>query len=89
MAKGILGQPAPGSSAFEVALILSVATWTLILIGLSGCVVGGPTPATPATGAPGLGLEPVTAPTGSPESTVSVYPATPEQADYGNCNSMK
>jgi hypothetical protein len=81
MAKGILGQPAPGSSAFAVALILSIATWTLILIGLSGCVAGRPTPATPATGTPGIGLEPVATPTSSPESTVSIYPVTPEQAD--------
>jgi hypothetical protein len=87
MAKGILSQLAPGSSAFEVALILSVATWTLILIGLSGCVVGAPTPATPATDAPGIGLEPVAAPSGTlvtgrgPESTATTYPVTPEQTD--------
>jgi uncharacterized protein YraI len=84
MAKGILGQPAPGSSAFQVALILSIAMGALILIGLSGCDVGAPTP---ATGTPGIGLESVATPTGSPmpgrgpESTTSIYPVTPEEAD--------
>jgi uncharacterized protein YraI len=81
MAKGIFSQLAPGSSAFEVALVLSIAMGALIFIGLSGCDVGGPTLATPAVGTPEIGLEPVATPSGSPERTVSIYPVTPEQAD--------
>ncbi len=53
------------SSRPRLAVVAILAVWSLLLAGLSGCVVQALPPATPATGLPGIALDPAAGPAGT------------------------
>jgi uncharacterized protein YraI len=89
MARCVFEQLTPGSSSFKMAFLVILATWAMVLTGLSGCVVQVVPSATPTPSAPGIALDPVAGPIGtlvtvrgvgwSSGGTVSIYLVAPGQ----------